>query len=81
VSGGYINHIQADEPIERVRSAFGDQAFERFLTLETPRPQQRPASQPNHSGVPGCHLPIARACVTFAAPAFAAFVLLRRRDA
>jgi hypothetical protein len=38
VSGGYINHIQADEPIERVRSAFGDQAFERFLTLETPRP-------------------------------------------
>jgi FAD/FMN-containing dehydrogenase len=34
VSGGYINYMQADEPIERVRAAFGDQAFERLQTLK-----------------------------------------------
>jgi FAD/FMN-containing dehydrogenase len=34
VSGGYINYMQADEPIERVRAAFGDQAFERLQALK-----------------------------------------------
>jgi FAD/FMN-containing dehydrogenase len=35
VSGGYINYMQADEPIERVRAAFGDEAFERLQALKT----------------------------------------------
>jgi FAD/FMN-containing dehydrogenase len=30
VSGGYVNYMQADEPIERVRAAFGEEAFERL---------------------------------------------------
>jgi FAD/FMN-containing dehydrogenase len=34
VSGGYINYMQADEPIERVRAAFGDDAFERLQALK-----------------------------------------------
>jgi FAD/FMN-containing dehydrogenase len=34
VSGGYINYMQADEPIERVRAAFGDEAFERLQALK-----------------------------------------------
>ena len=34
VSGGYINYMQADEPIERVRAAFGDGAFQRLQTLK-----------------------------------------------
>jgi FAD/FMN-containing dehydrogenase len=34
VSGGYINYMQADEPIERVRAAFGDGAFERLRALK-----------------------------------------------
>jgi FAD/FMN-containing dehydrogenase len=34
VSGGYINYMQADEPIERVRAAFGDEAFERLRALK-----------------------------------------------
>jgi FAD/FMN-containing dehydrogenase len=34
VSGGYINYMQADEPIERVRAAFGDRAFERLQALK-----------------------------------------------
>ena len=34
VSGGYMNYMQADEPIERVRAAFGDKAFERLRTLK-----------------------------------------------
>jgi len=34
VSGGYINYMQADEPIERVRAAFGAEAFERLQTLK-----------------------------------------------
>jgi FAD/FMN-containing dehydrogenase len=34
VSGGYMNYMQADEPIERVRAAFGDEAFERLRTLK-----------------------------------------------
>jgi FAD/FMN-containing dehydrogenase len=31
---GYINYMQADEPIERVRAAFGDEAFERLRALK-----------------------------------------------
>jgi FAD/FMN-containing dehydrogenase len=34
VSGGYINYMQADEPITRLRAAFGDEAFERLQTLK-----------------------------------------------
>jgi FAD/FMN-containing dehydrogenase len=34
VSGGYLNYMQADEPIERVRAAFGEEAFERLRTLK-----------------------------------------------
>jgi FAD/FMN-containing dehydrogenase len=34
VSGGYMNYMQADEPIERVRAAFGDSAFERLQALK-----------------------------------------------
>jgi FAD/FMN-containing dehydrogenase len=34
VSGGYVNYMQADEPIERVRAAFGDQAFRRLQALK-----------------------------------------------
>ena len=34
VSGGYMNYMQADEPIERVRAAFGDQAFKRLQALK-----------------------------------------------
>jgi FAD/FMN-containing dehydrogenase len=32
--GGYVNYMQGDEPIERVRAAFGDQAFERLRALK-----------------------------------------------
>ena len=34
VSGCYMNYMQADEPIERVRAAFGDEAFERLQALK-----------------------------------------------
>jgi FAD/FMN-containing dehydrogenase len=34
VSGGYFNYMQADEPIERVRAAFGPESFERLQTLK-----------------------------------------------
>jgi FAD/FMN-containing dehydrogenase len=34
VSGGYANYMQADEPIERVRAAFGAEAFERLQALK-----------------------------------------------
>ena len=34
VSGGYMNYMQADEPIERVRAAFGVEAFERLQALK-----------------------------------------------
>ena len=34
VSGGYVNYMQADEPIERVRAAFGDEASERLQGLK-----------------------------------------------
>jgi FAD/FMN-containing dehydrogenase len=32
--GGYVNYMQADEPIERVRAAFGPEAFERLQALK-----------------------------------------------
>src|SRR5215207_4845165 len=34
VSGGYVNYMQADEPIGRVPAAFGDKAFERLQALK-----------------------------------------------
>jgi FAD/FMN-containing dehydrogenase len=34
VSGGYMNYMQADEPIDRVRAAFGDEAFARLQALK-----------------------------------------------
>jgi FAD/FMN-containing dehydrogenase len=34
-SGGYANYMQADEPIERIRAAFGDAAFDRLRRLKT----------------------------------------------
>jgi FAD/FMN-containing dehydrogenase len=34
VSGGYANYMQADEPIERVRAAFGEESFERLRALK-----------------------------------------------
>jgi FAD/FMN-containing dehydrogenase len=33
--GGYVNYMQADEPIERVRGAFGDEAFRRLQALKS----------------------------------------------
>jgi FAD/FMN-containing dehydrogenase len=35
VSGGYVNYMQADEPIERVRAAFVERTFERLRALKT----------------------------------------------
>ena len=32
--GGYVNYMQADEPIERVRAAFGEESFERLQALK-----------------------------------------------
>jgi FAD/FMN-containing dehydrogenase len=34
VSGGYMNYMQADEPIDRVRAAFGEAAFGRLQELK-----------------------------------------------
>ena len=34
LGGGYVNYMQADEPIERVRAAFGDESFERLQALK-----------------------------------------------
>src|SRR5262249_18088163 len=34
VSGGYVNYMQADEPIERIRAAFGDEAFARLQAVK-----------------------------------------------
>jgi FAD/FMN-containing dehydrogenase len=33
--GGYVNYMQADEPLERVRAAFGPEAFERLQALKS----------------------------------------------
>ena len=35
LGGGYANYMQADEPIERVRAAFGDAAFDRLRALKS----------------------------------------------
>jgi FAD/FMN-containing dehydrogenase len=32
--GGYVNYMQADEPIERVRAAFGEESFARLQALK-----------------------------------------------
>ena len=34
LGGGYVNYMQADEPIERVRAAFGEEAFARLQALK-----------------------------------------------
>jgi FAD/FMN-containing dehydrogenase len=34
LGGGYVNYMQADEPIERVRAAFGAEAFDRLRALK-----------------------------------------------
>lgn len=34
LGGGYANYMQADEPLERVRAAFGPEAFERLQALK-----------------------------------------------
>jgi FAD/FMN-containing dehydrogenase len=34
VGGGYVNYMQADEPLERVRAAFGEEAFARLQALK-----------------------------------------------
>jgi FAD/FMN-containing dehydrogenase len=35
ISGGYANYMQADEPIERVRDAFGADSFDRLQALKS----------------------------------------------
>jgi FAD/FMN-containing dehydrogenase len=35
VSGGYANYMQADEPLDRVRAAFGPESFDRLRALKT----------------------------------------------
>jgi FAD/FMN-containing dehydrogenase len=35
VSGGYANYMQADEPIERVRAAYGPESFDRLRALKS----------------------------------------------
>ena len=35
LGGGYANYMQADEPIERVRAAFGDASFDRLQALKS----------------------------------------------
>jgi FAD/FMN-containing dehydrogenase len=35
ISGGYANYMQADEPLERVRAAFGPDSFGRLRALKT----------------------------------------------
>jgi FAD/FMN-containing dehydrogenase len=34
LGGGYANYMQADEPLERVRRAFGEEAFDRLQALK-----------------------------------------------
>jgi FAD/FMN-containing dehydrogenase len=34
LGGGYANYMQADEPIERIRGAFGDDGFDRLQALK-----------------------------------------------
>jgi FAD/FMN-containing dehydrogenase len=35
VSGGYANYMQADEPLDRVRAAFGHDSFARLQALKS----------------------------------------------
>ena len=35
VSGGYANYMQADEPLDRVRAAFGPESFDRLRVLKS----------------------------------------------
>ena len=35
ISGGYANYMQADEPLERVRAAFGSESFNRLRALKS----------------------------------------------
>jgi FAD/FMN-containing dehydrogenase len=35
VSGGYANYMQADEPLDRVRAAFGPDSFDRLQSLKS----------------------------------------------
>jgi FAD/FMN-containing dehydrogenase len=35
ISGGYANYMQADEPLERVRAAYGPDSFDRLRQLKT----------------------------------------------
>ena len=35
VSGGYANYMQADEPLERVRAAYGAESFDRLRALKS----------------------------------------------
>jgi FAD/FMN-containing dehydrogenase len=35
VSGGYVNYMQADEPLDRVRAAFGPDSFDRLRVLKS----------------------------------------------
>jgi FAD/FMN-containing dehydrogenase len=35
VSGGYANYMQADEPLDRVRAAFGRESFDRLQVLKS----------------------------------------------
>jgi FAD/FMN-containing dehydrogenase len=34
--GGYVNYMQADEPVERLRAAFGAETFDRLQKLKQP---------------------------------------------
>jgi FAD/FMN-containing dehydrogenase len=35
VSGGYANYMQEDEPLDRVRAAFGPESFDRLRVLKS----------------------------------------------
>jgi FAD/FMN-containing dehydrogenase len=35
VGGGYANYMQADEPLDRIRAAFGNEAFGRLRALKS----------------------------------------------
>jgi FAD/FMN-containing dehydrogenase len=35
MGGGYANYMQADEPLERVRAAFGRASFDRLRALKS----------------------------------------------
>jgi FAD/FMN-containing dehydrogenase len=35
VSGGYANYMQADEPLDRIRAAYGPDSFDRLQALKS----------------------------------------------